>query len=151
MVWIEVIPLASSIGSLRSVAEALGVSMADLFAEDQQPKPQAVRFEKHPRLASEPGARKYLITQRPLRNLEIYGGEFDPGSSTGDEPYTHGDSQEVFIVTAGEVVLTLDDATYVLRAGDSIEFRSSTPHHVRNDGTEVAGVLWICSPVSGVG
>ena len=38
--------------------------------------------------------RKFMLTPRPLENLQVIVGELDAGGSTGDEPYTHGDSEE---------------------------------------------------------
>jgi transcriptional regulator with XRE-family HTH domain len=139
---------SASIGSLRRIAQALGVSIADLFAEDVDAAPHVLHLQDLPELDTEPGARKFLVTQRPLRHLEVYVGEFEPGASTGDESYTHGDSQEVFIVSEGTVTLTLSGSEHVMSAGDSIEYRTSFPHHVRNTGAKLARVMWICSPVT---
>ena len=35
-----------------------------------------------------------------------------------------------------------------LREGDSIDYRSSSPHRVTNAGEETAEVMWIISPPS---
>ena len=37
---------------------------------------------------------------------------------------------------------------YELEQGDSIDYRSSTPHRVTNAGDDVAEVLWVISPPS---
>lgn len=137
---------AGSIGTLRRLAAALGVSLADFFSDDQPVAPRVLRRADRPWLDSEPGCSKYLITRRPLQHLEAYVGEFEPGSSTGHEQYTHGDSQEVLLVVAGSVALWLDGTVHRLSTGDSIEFRSSTPHRIDNDTDAPAEVVWICSP-----
>lgn len=139
---------SGSIGSLRRIAQALGISIADLFHDDRPVAPRVLRRADRPWLDSEPGSRKYLITQRPLEHLEAYIGELEPGSSTGENPYTHGDSQEVFLVIRGAVTLRLGDSTHVLDTGDSIEYRSSVAHRVENHTDATAEVLWICSPPS---
>lgn len=137
---------SGSIGSLRRIASALGVSLADFFQDDQPVAPRVLRRADRPWLDSEPGCSKYLITRRPLQHLEAYVGEFEPGSSTGHEQYTHGDSQEVLLVVSGSVTLWLDGTVHELHAGDSIEFRSSTPHRIDNAKDTPAEVIWICSP-----
>ncbi|REE99710.1 helix-turn-helix domain-containing protein [Thermomonospora umbrina] len=136
----------ASIGMLRRIAGALGLTVADLFAEDDGPAHRVVSREHRPELPTGPGARKYLVSQRPLRNVEVYVGEFDPGASTGDEPYTHGDSQEIFMVLGGRVTLRLGERVHELADGDSIEYRTSVPHRVHNTTDEPAEVMWIISP-----
>jgi hypothetical protein len=48
-----------------------------------------------------------MLTPRPLEHLQVVLGELDAGGSTGDEPYTHGDSEELLVVLAGIVSLQL--------------------------------------------
>ncbi|NUW46581.1 helix-turn-helix domain-containing protein [Nonomuraea rhodomycinica] len=140
----------ASVGMLRRIALALGVTVADLFSEDDEVGHRVVPRSGRPELPAGPGARKYLISQRPLRNLEMYAGEFDPGASTGAEPYTHGDAQEILLVIRGEVTLWLgppgEAARHVLGPGDSVEYRTSLPHRVANEGERTAEVLWVVSP-----
>ncbi|GLW96115.1 cupin domain-containing protein [Microtetraspora sp. NBRC 16547] len=141
---------SASVGMLRRIAGVLGLTVADLFSEGDIVEPRIVRRSERPELPTGPGVRKYLISQRPLQNLEMYSGEFDPGASTGDEPYTHGDSQEIFLVLRGRATLWIGQSdaasSYELEAGDSIEYRTSTPHRVVNTGTEPVEVLWLISP-----
>ncbi|MEU8246804.1 XRE family transcriptional regulator [Nonomuraea sp. NPDC048916] len=141
---------SASIGMLRRISVALGITVADLFNDDDEVGHRVLRRSERPELPMRPGTRKYLISQRPLQNLEMYAGEFDPGASTGDEPFTHGDSQEILLVVRGEVTLRLglDDAEtgHRLGPGDSVEYRTSVPHRVINDGPETAEVIWVVSP-----
>ncbi|MGW3956556.1 helix-turn-helix domain-containing protein [Streptomyces sp. NPDC004752] len=138
----------SSIGMLRRIAVALGVTVADLFDPDSVPGPKVVRRADRPTLHTAPGSRKTLISQRPLSHLEVYAGEFDPGASTGDDAYTHGDSQEILLVISGAVRVELDGRAHELAAGDSIEYRSSVPHRVVNSHETPAEILWIISPAT---
>lgn len=135
----------ASVSSLRRLAEAVGVPMADLFEEASTVAPSVLRAEDRPRLTAPGGLSKFLVSRHPLENLEIYAGEFEPGATTG-EPYSHGDAQEVFIVVRGQVVIDLDGVPHVLNAGDSIEYRSSVAHSMRNIGSTSAEAFWISSP-----
>ena len=81
-----------------------------------------------------------------MRNLEVYSGVFEPAGATGDDAYTHGNSQEIFIVIRGEIELELGGEIHRLAAGDSIEYLSSVPHKASNIGSETAEVIWITSP-----
>jgi transcriptional regulator with XRE-family HTH domain len=139
---------SASIASLRRIAEALGVSVADLFEPSGPPRPRVLRRDERPALAFGVLGRKLLLTPRPLHHLEVFVGELDPGGSTGAEPYAHGDSEELFVVLSGTVQLELGGELHELGCGDSIDYRSSTPHRISNIGDELAEVMWIISPPS---
>src|SRR2546427_4215628 len=139
---------SASIESLRRVAEALGVSMADLFEPDGVPGPRVLRRDQRPALSFGVLGRKLLLTPKPLHHPEVFAGELDVGGSTGEQPYAHGDSEELFVVVSGTVQLELGGELFELGRGDSIDYRSSTPHRVSNTGPERAEVMWIISPPS---
>src|SRR6266566_3996807 len=83
-----------------------------------------------------------------IASLKRFADELDVGGSTGEQPYAHGDSEELFVVVSGTVQLELGGELFELGRGDSIDYRSSTPHRVSNTGQELAEVLWIVSPPS---
>jgi transcriptional regulator with XRE-family HTH domain len=138
----------ASIASLRRIADALGVSVSDLFEPAGPPRPRVLRRDDRPALNFGILGRKLLLTPKPLHHLEVFVGELDPGGSTGIEPYSHGDSEELFVVLHGTVQLQLGSETHELEPGDSIDYRSSTPHRISNVGDELAEVMWIISPPS---
>ncbi|GII90497.1 helix-turn-helix domain-containing protein [Sinosporangium siamense] len=65
---------------------------------------------------------------------------YAPGSSSeeqvGHEGYEYG------IVIEGSLTGRIGTEEYVLNAGDSISFASSTPHHYRNDGEITTRAIW---------
>ena len=138
----------ASVASLRRIADALRVSVSDLFEPNGPPQPRVLRRDDRPALSFGIFGRKLLLTPRPLHNLEVFVGELDPGGSTGAEPYSHGDAEELFVVLNGTVQLELGGELHELEPGDSIDYRSSTPHRISNIGTELAEVMWIISPPS---
>src|SRR5215467_9274644 len=131
----------ASIASLRRIADALGVTMADLFEPDEMPRPQVLRRDDRPALQFGILGRKLLLTPRPLHHLEVFQGELEVGGSTGEEPYAHGDSEELFVVLSGAVELELGGELHELEHGDSIVYRSSTPHRISNVGDALAEVM----------
>ena len=138
----------ASIASLRRIADALRVSVSDLFEPNGPPQPRVLRRDDRPALSFGILGRKLLLTPKPLHNLEVFVGELDPGGSTGAEPYSHGDSEELFVVLSGTVQLELGGELHELDAGDSIDYRSSIQHRISNVGKELAEVMWIISPPS---
>ena len=139
----------ASVASLKRIAGALGVNVADLFEPNGSPsRPRVLRRESRPTLTFGTLGRKFMLTPRPLEHLQVIVGELEEGGSTGDEPYTHGDSEELLVVLAGTVHLQLGTEVFELRTGDSIDYRSSTPHRLTNPGDETAEVMWIISPPS---
>jgi transcriptional regulator with XRE-family HTH domain len=139
----------ASVASLKRIAAALGVNVADLFEPNgSQGRPRVLRRGSRPTLAFGTLGRKFMLTPRPLEHLQVIVGELEAGGSTGDEPYTHGDSEELLVVLAGVVSLQLGGEVFELTAGDSIDYRSSTPHRLSNSGDGTAEVMWIISPPS---
>ena len=139
----------ASVASLTRIAAALGVNVADLFEPNgSTARPRVLRREARPNLAFGTLGRKFMLTPRPLEHLQVIVGELDVGGSTGDDPYTHGDSEELLVVLEGVVSLQLGTEAFELSTGDSIDYRSSTPHRLVNIGGEPAEVMWIISPPS---
>ena len=98
----------ASIASLQRIAGALGVSVADLFSPDgARSRPRVLQRESRPMLGLGTRGRKFLLTPRPLEHLEVFIGELDPGGATADEPFTHGNSEELVIVLSGSIQLQL--------------------------------------------
>lgn len=135
----------ASVSSLRKLASALGVTPAELLDGKNGHTRGILRADDRPHLPLK-GADKYVISMPPMRNLEVYAGHFEPGGSTGDEAYVHGNAQEIIVVTTGTIVVQLAGEDYVLRRNDSIEFLTSVPHLIRNDSSEQAEILWVMSP-----
>ncbi len=137
----------ASVASLHKIADALGVALGQLFEDGKVHTTGVLRAEDRPTLPLE-GGKKYVISRLPLKNVEVYAGEFAPGATTGPHGYVHGNSQEFFIVTEGTIIFELDAERYEMSKGDSIEFLSSVPHRAENLSTEMAEVIWITSPPS---
>ncbi len=138
----------ASVATLQRLANALGIEISDLFAGEPQSGPRVLRRQERQLLEWGHLGRKALLTPKPFHSLEVVAAAFDPGGSTGDEPYTHGDSEELLLVIAGQVHVQLGSELLDLSAGDSVNYRSSTPHRVTNPGDEPAEVLFVISPPS---
>ena len=139
---------SASVATLQRLAAAVGIEISDLFAAEPQAGPRVLRRGERQQLEWGHLGRKALLTPKPFHSLEVVAAAFDPGGSTGDEPYTHGDSEELLLVLAGRIHLQLGSELLDLSAGDSVNYRSSTAHRVSNPGAEPAEVLFVISPPS---
>jgi transcriptional regulator with XRE-family HTH domain len=137
----------ATIATLQRLATALGIDVSDLFGAEA-PRPRVQRRDARDFVAWGLLGKKALLTAKPFHSLEVVVARFEPGGSTGDEPYTHGDSEELLIVVEGRVHVQLGDEVYEVAAGDSVHYESSTPHRVANAGDETAEVLFVISPPS---
>lgn len=135
----------ASVSSLRKVAAALGLTPAQLLDDGVTHTAGVLRAADRPTIPLD-GGEKFVLSLPPLRQLEVYAGTFLPGATTGPDPYVHGSSQEMFVVTSGSVLLELDGTDYPMHKGDSIEYLSSVPHRVMNPYSTSAEVMWINSP-----
>lgn len=138
----------AAVSTLMKIAEALAISVADLFEDRAEALHSVLRKGDRLALPQAEGYRKTLLSRQPIRDFEVYVGTFDPGGSTGPDPYTHGDSHEMMFVLRGRVDIFLGADRFTLGEGDCIEYRSSTPHRIANAGAGLAEVQWIISPVT---
>jgi transcriptional regulator with XRE-family HTH domain len=137
----------TSIPTLRLIAEALGLTLADLFSAEHGPAHRVLRAVERPAIQA-PGVEKFMLTRRPLQHLEVFEGVMRDNAMIGSRTHAHGDSQELLLVLEGSVRFYLDDEEHVLGVGDSIEYRSSSTHCVVNYSGARARVLWIICPPS---
>src|SRR5690606_25810198 len=123
-----------SLGTLKSLLAACNVSMSDFFRGDS---PTSVVTESHKiNTVSSGGVHmRYVAPAGPGRVLQITQELYDVGADTGTKPLRH-EGQEGGIVIRGVFELLLGDERYILKAGDSYYFDSSTPHRLRNVGDE---------------
>jgi transcriptional regulator with XRE-family HTH domain len=137
----------ATIATLQRLATALGIEVSDLFSAGSS-RPRVIRRDAREFVAWGSQGRKALLTPKPFHSLEVVVARFEPGGSTGDEPYTHGDSEELLIVVDGGVHVQLGTEIHDVTAGDSVHYQSSTPHRVSNPYDETAEVLFVISPPS---
>ena len=137
-----------SIATVRRIARALDLSIAQLFAEDADAG-RVVRREARRRIAY-PGLRAVdeFLTSNMAGRLQVILSTIEPGGGTGAEPYTHDSDEEVAVVLSGVLDLWVGDEHYVLRDGDAITYPSRLPHWNVNQGDEPVTVIFCLTPPS---
>src|SRR5438309_9716822 len=108
----------ATIATLQRLSAALGIEVSDLFTTGA-PQQGVLRRGAREYVAWGELGRKALLTPKPFHSLEVVVARFEPGGSTGDEPYTHGDSEELLVVVEGGVQVQLGADVFALGTGDS--------------------------------
>ena len=149
--------VSPSIGSLKLVANALGVRVADLLAEQTGEgvvvrraeravwRLARVRYEQlAPAATPAPGAPVAPDQQRQMQPQLI---TFEPGGSLGDHPVSHS-GEEFGFVLSGRIECAVGDDVYLLDAGDSVYFDAQRPHRTRNAAAGESAYLLVVTPPS---
>ncbi|WP_199256200.1 helix-turn-helix domain-containing protein [Mycolicibacterium mengxianglii] len=134
-----------SVGVLKRISAAVGVSVADLLADEAPVARPVLRADERPVFTSDVGLRKLLLSRPPIHQLEVYEGTFEVGGSTGPEAYAHDDAQELFYVLSGHIEISVAAERFILGPRDSVEYLSSVPHRAVNIGATSAQAMWITS------
>jgi transcriptional regulator with XRE-family HTH domain len=132
----------ASVASLRRIADAVGISIADLLDRPQEPldstSAPAVNF-------GGTGARDRLLTPVGFPHFQVLHATVDPGGyhEVADEPRE--ESHLVYVVE-GSFTVVLDEKEHRLEAGQSLAFQMPGRYGWRNDTDRAAQVLWTFSP-----
>ena len=138
-----------SVASLKSLLDAIPISMADFFATLEELNGPKV-FYRADELTEVAPARDGQVSLRQLGNardhsLQVLHETYPPGADTGPELLSH-QGEEAGIVVRGEIELTVDGAVQRLRKGDGYLFDSRLPHRFRNIGDKVCEIVSACTP-----
>ncbi len=134
--------MSASVGTLRKLARFYKTNILDFFdatgatMRRVQPKQRKV-------LEAGPGVRMELLAWGNTV-MEPHLFRVAPRAGSGDS-YSHA-GEEFLYVLRGELAITLEEAEYRLKAGDSFYFESATPHHWNNPGRAETWVLWVNTP-----
>ena len=138
--------VAPSIASLKQIATALGVRVADLLVESSEGEGAVVRRADRPTWQLE-HVRYAQLAPGPDRALQPQLLTFEPGGDLGSHPVSHA-GEEFGFVLRGRVECSVGDDVYVLDEGDSICFDASRPHRTRNASREESTYLLVVTPPS---
>jgi len=132
-----------SIATLRRIARFYKTNIISLF-ETNGDAQHLVRPSERKILETSPNVRMELLAWGNTA-MEPHLFRVKPGGGSG-ESYSH-EGEEFLHVLRGEFELWLhNEGHYLLKAGDSLYFESSTPHRWKNPGRAEAWVLWVNTP-----
>jgi transcriptional regulator with XRE-family HTH domain len=139
---------SGSVKTLQKICQVLGLTVGELFDDSWNEVPGVQRFVDARGFSFGINARKARVTPKSFDHLEVFIGVLEPYGSTGVEPYSHGDSEELLLVIEGDVEATVGEKTYRLGQLDSLPYSSKEAHRVAEVAGQQATVLWAISPPS---
>lgn len=145
--------------SLSNVAKALGVELSSFFPAEEEEQNEAEETKQrvsplpYVNRANDAAKLSIILSQRIYKMLSprIPGLVLEPifvtvqPGDTMDEPYSH-EGEEFAYVLSGELVFIVDGVEYRLGPGDSVHFRSTVSHAMRNDTDEPVQAIWVLTP-----
>ena len=145
--------------SLSNVAKALGVELSSFFPAEEEEQNEAEETKQrvsplpYVSRANDAAELSIILSQRIYKMLSprVPGLVLEPifvtvhPGDTIDEPYSH-EGEEFAYVLSGELVFIVDSVEYRLGPGDSIHFRSTVSHAMRNDTDEPVQAIWVLTP-----
>jgi len=137
--------VSASVATLLRVCDAIGVRAGTLF---DPPATRLVRSgEGTPLDLGGQRMREFIISGEAQDQLMALRSEIEPGGGSGDEPYTLRSSADLVHLLEGELEMTIDGVTYVMKAGDTLTFPPSLPHTWRNPSkTKSTRAIWVIVP-----
>ncbi|MFK7838308.1 MAG: cupin domain-containing protein [Sulfitobacter sp.] len=140
-----------SVASLKSLLDAIPISMAEFFSTIEDANTPKV-FYKASELteiapASDKGLSLRMLGDAQNHALQVLHETYPPGADTGPEEISH-QGEEAGIIVRGAIELTVDGQMSVLNAGDGYLFDSRLPHRFRNASDEVCEIVSACTPPS---
>jgi transcriptional regulator with XRE-family HTH domain len=157
-----------SVSRLYAIVSELGMSLDELFGEDDPSELDAPDNDETPkntrrdqalppadfedsRRAQRAGTRKAIelesgvrwerLTPFPDAEADFLYVVYDVGGSSSDQFIRH-PGREYGLVLHGTLEVTVGFDTYMLEPGDSISFDSTAPHRLRNAGDEPVTCVW---------
>jgi len=133
---------SASVSTLRKLARFYKTNILDFF-DAAQSDGRFVSPRKRKVLEAGPGVRMELLAWGNTV-MEPHLFRIAPHAGSG-EPYTH-EGEEFLYVLRGELRISVQNAEYRLKPGDSFYFESATPHRWFNPGRSETWVLWVNTP-----
>lgn len=152
--------IAPSIETLKKIATALDTTVGAFFTNSQisennnstvsnNKKTTRLSPVVHPHerkiLSPGKGVTFYLLNPDLSGPIEFIYNVYEPGANTGLRQYSH-PGFECGLILKGELLITIEDETYLLKEGDSITFDSQRPHSKSNLGKEPCICVWANTP-----
>ncbi len=140
--------VSPSVSSLKRILEAIPMSLGEFFSFDQPKQPQFFfRAEDLVEIGQGLISFRQIMPHIPNCQLQIMHERYAPGADTGQKPLRH-EGQEGGIVIKGQLEVTVNGISRLLKIGDAYFFESQSPHRFHNPFHEPCEIVSACTPPS---
>lgn len=132
-----------SIATLIDILSALGTNLADFFKKEDDERivfSENDFIEKH----DDGMLLKWIIPNAQKNEMEPVLVELLPGASTADD-FPH-EGEEFGFVMEGKISISLGNAKYTCKKGESFYYTANKPHSIKNIGKSTAKFIWVSTP-----
>ena len=135
-----------SMGMLKKILDAMGVSFAEFFsAENRSAEKFFFAADELSEISKGPISYRQVGSDLHEKSLQILYERYQPGADTGQSMLSH-NAEEGGIVLSGRLEVTVGEEVKTLTAGDAYLFNSRIPHRFRNAGSDDCVVVSACTP-----
>lgn len=129
---------------IEAIAGLLNIDVQSLFTDDAPTPshPVLVRHGERSSLDYRPGINDQLLSPSIAGNFHMLYTEIQPGASSTDAARDEAGEQGG-IVLEGELELTVNEETFLLKPGDSFQFASGSPHKYINRTATITRLVWV--------
>ena len=151
---IETGKIRPSVKTLYALASAFGVTVDEILFDEPPQEAGAApvvepglalqRADDRPAIQLNSGVRWERLMFWGDEDVEFMEAIYEPGgASSPDDAFVRHSGHEFGHVLSGTLRVVVGFDEFVLEAGDSITFPSSTPHRLSNQGTETVRAIWV--------
>jgi transcriptional regulator with XRE-family HTH domain len=145
--------VSPALDTLLAIADVLNLDLEYLFSDYRRDRPvQVVRKKERDSFTRRPGVlyeRLAQVDDGKHVGIEAYMISIAPGANTAGTEYGH-QGWELGVIKSGRAEIQVGNSKNVLKPGDSISFRSDSPHVLSNPGKDMLRVFWIVTPPKGM-
>lgn len=143
--------VSPSLGSLQKIADTLGVTLGEFFAEAAAEEEDLVVREADRRTLDSTWTDAHLQALGSMarsRRLEPVLAVFGAGGRSGKHLHSHSREEFAFVLR-GRVVLTMGDEDHELGPGDAVTVPAQAPHRWSNPTGEPVEILIVAAKSKG--
>jgi DNA-binding XRE family transcriptional regulator len=144
VVQIEGAKTNPSIATLCRLAEAYGVSIAQLVESEGPPRVRVIGVDEPPTLwrGDTGGTGRLLCGVSDPCPVELWDWHLAPGERHVSITHAPG-TRELVHVRAGTLTVVVDGEEHTAGTGETVDFRSDRPHEYRNDGADTVELTMV--------
>jgi transcriptional regulator with XRE-family HTH domain len=141
--------VSPAIDTLLAISDALDMDLEYLFSDYRRERAiKVVRKNERTSFIRPHGVRYERLAQvegQDHSGIEAFRISIESGASTGNADYGH-QGWELGVIESGRAEISVGNYKGILKAGDSVSFRSDSPHVISNPGKDMLRLFWVISP-----